>query len=245
MFKAIHRLFVYLGLLVEKSTETAAIDEAMIERGIRDQRAKAEGANTANGQMKTQIILLREQIREDERRAADYTAQLKQAVAANDEANGAHLAELLANVQDTLSRNNEQMAQFEELYKTNVQIIADALREIQRWQSEFTALKSRVKAAEMQKGLADLVKNSITELQGMTEVGAAMGRMKERAAGGEGQMGATLDLAKAMGKNVSSDMNARNARGKALFEQFKQTGTLTHPEVVTEAKPAERQKITE
>ena len=95
MFKALHRLFVYLGLLAEKSTETQAIDEAMIERGIRDQRSKADSANHANGQMKTQMILLKEQIRNEERQVAEYTAQLKLAAQTNDEATGAHYAELL------------------------------------------------------------------------------------------------------------------------------------------------------
>ena len=57
-------------------------------------------------------------------------------------------------------------------------------------------------------------------------------------------MAATIDLATAMGKNIASSQEARNARGKALFEQFKQSGTLTNPEV-TETKPAERQKVAE
>ncbi|MEI6032750.1 MAG: hypothetical protein WCS65_00540 [Verrucomicrobiae bacterium] len=245
MFNALKRLFVYLGLMMEKSTETQAIDEAVIERGIRDQRAKADAANTANGQMKTQMILLKEQIRNEERQVAEYTAQLKLAAQTNDELNGAHFAELLDNVQQEILRNKEQMEQYDVVYKNNVQIIANSLKEIERYQREFEMMKARVKTSEAQKGLAELVKNSIQELQGMSEVGQAMGRMKERAAGGEGQMAATIDLANAMGKNVAADQSARNARGRALFEQFKQSGTLTNPEVAAESKPAERQKIAE
>lgn len=246
MFKSLRRLFVYLGLLAEKATETEAIDEAMIERGIRDQRAKAEAANTANGQMKAQIIMLKDQIRDDQRQVAEYTAQLQLAAQTNDELNGAHFAELLDNIQETLRRNNEQLAQYNTVYATNVQVIAASLKEIERYQREFVMMKSRVKASEMQRGLADLVKNSIQELQGMTEVGAAMERMKGRAAEGEGQMGATIDLAAAMGKNVAADQSTRNARGKALFEQFKRSGTLTNAEVATaETKPVERQKVSE
>ncbi len=245
MFKALHRLFVYLGILAEKSTETQAIDEAMIERGIRDQRAKADSANHANGQMKTQMLLLKEQIRSEERQVAEYTAQLKLAAQTNDEVTGAHYAELLDNVQQEILRNKEQMAQYDIVYKNNVQIIATSLKEIERYQREFEMMKARVKTSEAQRGLAELVKNSIQELQGMSEVGQAMGRMKERAAAGEGQMTATIDLATAMGKNIASDQAARSARGRALFEQFKQTGTLTNPEVTTESKPAERQKVTE
>lgn len=244
MFKAIHKLLIAFGLMLEKSTETQAIDEAVIERGIRDQRTKAEAANTANGQMKTQMILLKEQIRVEERQVAEYMVQLKHAAQTNDEQNGAHFAELLDNVQQEITRNQEQMGQYESVYRNNIQIIATSLREIERYQREFEMMKARVKTSVAQKGLADLVKNSIQELQGMTNVGQAMGRMKERAASGEGQMAATIDLANAMGKNIASDQTARNTRGKAMFEQFKQSGTLTNPEV-SEAKPVERQKVTE
>lgn len=249
MFRAIKRLFIYLGLMVEKSTETQAIDEAQIERGIRDQRQRADAANTANGQMKTQIILLKEQIRSEERQVAEYTAQLQLAADTNDEATGAHIAELLDNVQHELARNKEQLAQYEQVYQTNVQIIANSIKEIERYQREFEMMKARVKSSEVQKGLAELMKNSIQELQGMSDVGAAMNRMKTRAAEGEGQMSATIDLAAAMGKNVASAQEARQARGKALFAQFKANGKLTNPEVAqpatTEAKPAERQKVSE
>lgn len=244
MFKAIKRLFVYLGLLVEKATENQAIDEAQIERGIRDQRAKADAANTANGQMKTQVILLKEQIRAEERQIAEYTSQLKIAAQTNDEQNGAHFAELLDNVQQEMGRNKEQLAQYEIVYSNNVQIIASSLREIERYQREFEMLRSRAKASEAQRGLADLVKNSLQELQGMSDIGQAMFRMKERAAAGEGQMAATIDLANAMGRNISSDQAARSARGRALFEQFKARGSITNPEVA-EAKPVERQKVSE
>ncbi len=245
MFNAIRRIFVYLGLLAERATETEAIDEAMIERGIRDQRAKADSANHANGQMKTQMILLKDQIRSEERQVAEYTAQLRLAAQTSDEANGAHYAELLDNVQQEIARNKEQLAQYDIVYKNNVQIIATSLKEIERYQREFEMMKARVKTSAAQRGLAELVKNSIQELQGMSEVGQAMGRMKERAASGEGQMAATIDLATAMGKNVAADQSVRNARGRALFEQFKQTGTLTNAEVTTESKPVERQKVSE
>ena len=243
IFRAIHRLFVYLGLAIEKSTETVAIDEAMIERGIRDARGKADVANTANGQIKTQMILLKEQIRSEERQIEEYTAQLKLAAQTNDEINGAHFAELLDNVEQEMLRNREQMAQFDNVYKTNIQVIATSLREIERYQREFEMTKSRVRASEAQKGLSELAKNSIQALQGMSQIGQAMGRLKAHAAEGEGQMAATTDLAAAMGKNIANDQAARNARGKALFERFKTTGTITNTEVAAETKPVERQKV--
>jgi len=36
MFRALKRIFILLGLMAEKATETDTINEAVIERGIRD-----------------------------------------------------------------------------------------------------------------------------------------------------------------------------------------------------------------
>ena len=51
MFRAIKRVFIWLGLMAEKATETDAINEAVVERGIRDSKAKADKAHYANGQL--------------------------------------------------------------------------------------------------------------------------------------------------------------------------------------------------
>jgi hypothetical protein len=39
MFRAIKRLFIWMGLMAEKATETDAINQAVVERGIRDSKA--------------------------------------------------------------------------------------------------------------------------------------------------------------------------------------------------------------
>src|SRR6187402_335058 len=96
MFRAIKRVFIWLGLMAEKATETDAINEAMVERGIRDSKAKADKAHYANGQLAGQIALLKDQIKKQERQKSELESLLQAAVATNDEANGAHYAEELA-----------------------------------------------------------------------------------------------------------------------------------------------------
>ena len=63
MFRAIKRLFIWMGLMAEKATETDAINQAVVERGIRDSKAKADKAHYANGQLAGQIALLKDQIK--------------------------------------------------------------------------------------------------------------------------------------------------------------------------------------
>jgi hypothetical protein len=60
MFRAIKRLFIWMGLMAEKATETDAINQAVVERGIRDSKAKADKAHYANGQLAGQIALLKD-----------------------------------------------------------------------------------------------------------------------------------------------------------------------------------------
>ena len=98
MFRAIKRLFIWLGLAAEKATENDAINQAVVERGIRDSKAKADKAHYANGQLAGQIALLRDQVKRQERQRNDLQGMLQAAAAANDEANGAHYAEELASL---------------------------------------------------------------------------------------------------------------------------------------------------
>ena len=95
MFRAFKRLFIWLGLMAEQATETDAINQAVIERGIRDSKAKADKAHYANGQLAGQISLLRDQTKRQERQREELQGLLQAAAAANDEANGAHYAEEL------------------------------------------------------------------------------------------------------------------------------------------------------
>src|SRR5439155_24491458 len=167
MFRAIKRLFIWLGLMAEQATETDAINQAVVERGIRDSKAKADKAHYANGQLAGQIALLKDQVKRQERQRDDLQGVLQAAAAANDEANGAQYAEELATPEQDLGENKTQFDSLEELYKLNTEIIAQSLREIQKFQREFETVKARVAIGRSLENLAGMMKSSITELQGM------------------------------------------------------------------------------
>src|SRR6185503_16076294 len=167
MFRAIKRLFIWMGLMAEKATETDAINQAVVERGIRDSKTKADKAHYANGQLAGQIALLKDQVKRQERQREELQGMLQAAAAANDEANGAHYAEELATIEADLNENVAQLKNLEDLYQQNTQIIAQSLREIQRFQREFESTKARVAVGRSLENLATLMKGSITELQGM------------------------------------------------------------------------------
>src|SRR2546422_4313950 len=108
MFRAIKRIFIYLGLMAEKATETDAINQAVVERGIRDAKAKADKAHYANGQLASQIALLKDQVKRQFRQREELQGMLQAAAAANDESNGAHYAEELATLESDLNENTAQ-----------------------------------------------------------------------------------------------------------------------------------------
>jgi uncharacterized protein YcbK (DUF882 family) len=251
MFRALKRLFVFLGLAAEKATETDAINQAMVERGIRDARARADKAHYANGQLASQVALLREQVKRQERQRQELQGLLQVAAASNDEANGATYAEELANMEQELAENTEQVNNLEALYKQNTEIVAQSLREIQKFQRDFEQLKSRVAVGRSLEGLATMMKSSIGELQGMMggELNQSMQQLRESAAKGEGQIRATMDLAREMGSNVQRQQEQRKARGAMLFQQYKQKMGMVQPEAAAVSQPApaapERQKIAE
>jgi phage shock protein A len=249
MFRAIKRIFIWLGLMAEKATETDAINQAVVERGIRDARVKADQAHTANGQLAGQVAMLKDQVKRQVRQKEELQGLLQAAVSANDESNGAHYAEELANLEQDIADNEAQLQGLEQLYKQNTEIIAQSLREVQKFQREFETLKTRVAVGKSLDNLATLMKGSIGELQGMMggEVGQSMQQLRQTAAGGEGQMRATLDLAKEMGSGVSRQQEMRKARGKMLFDEYKKKMNLVQPEAhqTPEQPPAERQKIAE
>jgi hypothetical protein len=251
MFRAIKRVFIWLGLMAERATETDAINQAVVERGIRDAKAKADKAHYANGQLAGQVALLKDQVKRQERQREDLQGMLQAAAAANDEANGAHFAEELATLEQDLKDNQVQLDSLEQLYRQNTEIIAQSLREIQKFQREFEATKARVAIGRSLENLAGMMKSSITELQGMMggEMAQSMQQLRQSAASGEGQMRATLDLAKEMGAGIARQQEARKLRGKALFDEYKKKMGMVQPEVAATqqpaAKPAERQKIAE
>lgn len=251
MFRALKRIFIFLGLAAEKATETDAINQAMVERGIRDARGRADKAHYANGQLASQVALLREQVKRQERQREELQGLLQAAAASNDEANGALYAEELANMEQDLKDNTDQVNNLEVLYKQNTEIVAQSLREIQKFQRDFEQVKARVAVGRSLEGLAGMMKSSITELQGMMggELSQSMQQLRESAAKGEGQMRATMDLAKEMGSNVQRQQEMRKARGAMLFQQYKQKMGMVQPEAAatTQAAPPapERQKIAE
>src|SRR5258705_1825031 len=122
MFRAIKRLFIWMGLTAEKATENDAINQAVVERGIRDSKLKADKAHYANGQLAGQIALLKDQVKRQDRQREELQGMLQAAVAANDEANGAHYAEELAALEGDLNENTSQLKNLEELYQQNTQI---------------------------------------------------------------------------------------------------------------------------
>jgi phage shock protein A len=250
MFRAFKRVFIWLGLMAEQATETDGINEAVVERGIRDSKAKADKAHYANGQLAGQIALLKDQLKRQVRQQEDLQGMLQAAAAANDEANGAHYAEELAALESDLTENKAQLDSLEQLYKQNTEIIAQSLREIQKFEREFQSVKAKVAIGRSLENLATMMKGSITELQGMMggELGTSMQQLRQSAAAGEGQMRATMDLAKEMGSGISRQQEMRKARGKMLFDQYKQKMGMVQSEVASpqpNQPVADRQKIAE
>ena len=186
MFRAIKRLFIWMGLMAEKATENDAINQAVVERGIRDAKAKADKAHYANGQLAGQVSLLKDQIKRQERQREDLQGMLQAAAAANDEANGAHYAEELATLESDLNENKTQLQSLEQLYQQNTEIIAQSLREIQKFQREFESVKTRVAIGRSLENLSTMMKSSINELQGMIggEMGQSMQQLRQSAASG-------------------------------------------------------------
>src|SRR5688572_10359580 len=156
MFRAIKRLFIWMGIMAERATENDAINQAVVERGIRDSKEKADKAHYANGQLAGQVALLKDQLKRQERQRAELEGLLQAAAGANDEANGAHYAEELATVEQDITENKTQLDALEGLYQQNTQIIAQSLREIQRFQRDFEGVKARVAIGRSLENLASL-----------------------------------------------------------------------------------------
>jgi hypothetical protein len=61
------------------------------------------------------------------------------------------------------------------------------------------------------------------------ELGQSMDQLRQSAASGEGQMRATIDLAREMGSGVARQQEVRKARGKMLFDEYKKKMNLVQP----------------
>ena len=135
-----------------------------------------------------------------------------------------------------MKENQAQLDNLEQIYQQNTQIVAQSLREIQKFQRDFETVKARVAIGRSLENLAALMKGSITELQGMIggEMSQSMDQLRKAAATGEGQMRATLDLAKEMGSSVQRKQEARQARGSMLYQEYRKKMGL----VQSDAAPA-------
>jgi len=229
MWKAFKRLLMALNLWAEKASETDALNAAVVETEIRKQKGAADKAHYANGQLQANIMLLKNQIKQQEIKKKELNYLIEASVKTNDEANGAVYAEELANLESDLENNSQQLATLDQSYKQNTEIIAESIRQIQKMQREFEQLKAQVAVSRNLEGLATMYKSSITELQGMMggEGASAMQRMRVAAVQGQAQMSSTMDLAKEMGAGIRQQQEARKARGKALFAEYKAKSTAS------------------
>src|SRR4030095_9629510 len=164
MFRAIKRVFIWLGLMAEKGTQTDAINQAVVERGIRDSKTKADKAHYANGQLAGQIALLKDQVKRQDRQREELQGLLQAAAAAHDESHGPHYAEELAAVESDINENKAQLDSLEALYKQNTEVIAQSLREIQKFQREFEAVKAKVAIGSSLENLHGMMKSSIVDI---------------------------------------------------------------------------------
>src|SRR5215213_6255450 len=137
MFRAIKRVFIWLGLMAEQATENDSVNAAVVERGIRDAKARADKAAYANGQLAAQSALLKEQLKKQIRNKEDLEGLLRAAAASGDEDNGAHYAEELAQMEQDVAENQAQLESLESLYKQNTEIISGSLREVQKFERDF------------------------------------------------------------------------------------------------------------
>ena len=139
---------------------------------------------------------------------------------------------------------------------THAVLFADAEGIIRHWSRGAERLFGYAAADAIGRsleGLAGMMKSSITELQGMMggEMGTSMQQLRQSAAAGEGQMRATMDLAKEMGSGIARQQDMRKARGAMLFQEYKKKMGMVQPEAAAAATPPaatpqpERQKIPE
>ncbi|MGC4115213.1 MAG: hypothetical protein QM765_11510 [Myxococcales bacterium] len=152
-------------------------------------------------------------------------------------------------IEQDIAENQAQLDSLEELYQQNTEIIAQQPARDPEVPARVRGRQgASVAVGRISNSSSGLMKGSINELQGMMggEMGQSMQQLRESAAGGEGQMRATLDLAKEMGSNIQRQQEMRRARGNQLFKEYQKKMGLVQPAASTPAaNPPERQKIAE
>lgn len=232
-----HKCMIILGFAIDDMGNNDMMNEATVQAEIGKAKQKASQAQSENGKLAGNIAMVKAQIADQKREEEKLVALVKIAINENDVTNGSSYAENLANLKTDIANNQQQLESMTNWYKNNVEIIAESLRQVQKFQRDFDQLKIRVKIGRSQQALAEMLKASTTELQGMVggEAAEAMQRMRETAFAGEGQMTATIDLANKMGSSIKQEQIARQARGRALFEEMAAAAKSKSPNVGEQA----------
>ena len=125
------------------------------------------------------------------------------------------------------------------------------MREIQKFQRDFEATEGarrRGRSLEELAGHDEELDQRAAGDDGRRDWRNRCSSSAQAAAQGEGQMRATMDLAKEMGSNVQRQQEMRKARGTMLFQEYKKKMGMVQPEAAATAQPPaapERQKIAE
>lgn len=241
---ALKRFGIAIASIFWRFSNTDGINQAVVEDGMRKAKEKLDKAHYANGQLQGTIIRLKDQIAIQERKKSELERLMTIAANQNNDTQGAYYAEQLESLQQDLTTNLEQLNGLTENYQQNTAIIANSIRELQKFQMDYERLKTRVAISRQLESLAELSKSSITELQGTLggEMGEAMNQLKITASNGEGQMKATMDLAKEMGAGIKMQQEARQMQGKMLFQEWKAKHGMVQKDAAAEPK-AENKKV--
>ena len=241
MFRAIKRLFISLGLMAEKATETDAINAAVVERGIRDRkpaltkrpkptassRRKAPCSKSSSKNRSARNRKCKVCCRQRRRRTTKKTARITPKSSRRS---------------SRTSRTKRAVGKSRKGFTNKTQRSSRrALREIQKFERDFAQTKARVAVSRQLESLAGLMKSSVSELQGMLggEMGQSMQQLRESAAKGEGQMRATMDMTRELGSGIARQQEMRKARGKHLFDEYKKKMGMVQPEA---AAPSRRRR---
>ena len=249
MFRAIKRLFVWFGLMAEKVTETDAINEAQVEAGIRKEQANCQKCFDALAQIKANALSLKDQIKGEKNKELELTSLVQAAIQQGSEDHATEYAAELAELQESLRINEQQLTQVDSLYTQTKDMLANHIQELKRFQREFDNLKARVKISRSLEGLAEMTQSMLPQFQGAVggEMSKSMEQLRQTAYRGQAKMETTSDLAQKVGADISMQKEARKIRGRAILDQIKAKMAEQKSQDVTTTTAApvkeERQRI--